>query len=475
MSSTTQKRKARTAIALALIAPILLAGCTVGPNYRKPVVNTPDSSRGAAEANPSAPVSAASIADQKWWEVFQDAQLQSLIRIAVQQNYDVRIAANRILQAEAQLGITRADQLPSVDAGAGITSQRNPQAGPIPQFQRTAGQVNISAGWTIDFWGRYRRAIEAARAELLATEWARQAVVSTLVADVAGSYFLLRELDLELEISRRTLAARQESLKLTKTLEERGINSRLDVRQAEQLVYTAGAQIPDLERRIAQQENLISILLGNNPGAVTRGLELTAQPHLPEVPAGLPSSLLERRPDIRQAEQVLIAANARIGVAKAAYFPQISLTAAGGFQSSALTSLFSGPAGLWSFAANLTQPIFSGGRIRNNVRLTEAQQQEALLIYQRNIQQAFREVSDSLVAYRKNQEFRRQQELLADSARDASRLSDMRYRAGQTNYLEVLTNETNLFAAELRLAQARVNELLALVELYRALGGGWQA
>lgn len=465
--------KGRGAGAIA-IAAILLAGCTVGPNYRKPAVKTPESFRGAGE--PSAPSSATaiSIADQKWWQVFQDEQLQKLVRTALENNYDVRIAANRILQAEAQLGITRADQYPSVDAGANITTQRSPQTGPIPQFSRTAGQATLSARWEIDFWGRYRRATEAARAELLATEWARQAVVSTLVADVAGRYFTLRELDLELEISRRTLASRQESLKLTKLLEERGVNSKLDVRQAEQLVYTAGTQIPDLERRVEQHENAISTLLGANPDAVGRGRALTEEPKPVEIPAGLPSALLERRPDIRQAEQLLIAANARIGVAKSAFFPRIALTGAGGFQSSALTELFSGPAGLWNFAANLTQPVFTGGRIRSNVRLTEAQQQEALLRYQQTIQLAFREVSDALVARRKNQEFTAQQRLLVESARDAARLSDLRYRAGQTNYLEVLTNETNLFEAELRLAQAQVNELLALVELYRALGGGWQ-
>ncbi|MGH9796121.1 MAG: efflux transporter outer membrane subunit [Candidatus Acidiferrales bacterium] len=465
-------RTPRLLIALSLAAGwMVLAGCTVGPNYKRPSANVPESFRGAAgDVQPSV----TSLADQKWWDVFQDQQLQALIRTALQQNYDVRIAATRILQAEAQLGITRADQLPSVDAGANITTQRNPQTGPIPQFERTFGQVDVAASWQLDFWGRFRRATEAARAELLATEWARQAVIATLVSDVASAYFQLRELDLELEVSRRTLASRQESLQLTKTLEERGLNSVLDVRQAEQLVYTASSQIPDLERRIEQQENALSILLGNNPGAVPRGLQLTAQPHAPEVPAGLPSSLLERRPDIRQAEQILVAANARIGIAKSAYFPQISLTATGGYQSSALSELFSGPAGLWNFAAGLVQPIFAGGRIRSGVKLTEAQQQEALLAYQRTIQQAFREVSDALVAYRKNQESRQQQELLTNAAQDAARLSGLRFRAGETSNLEVLTNETNFFDAELRLAQAQVNELLALVQLYRALGGGWQ-
>jgi multidrug efflux system outer membrane protein len=472
--SVTNKQS-NTLRAMALLAAVMaLTGCTVGPNYRRPSVGAPDSFRGATAEATAAPASA-SFGDQKWWEVFQDEQLQHLVRTAVERNYDVRIAAARILQAEAQLGITRADQLPTLDGTADLASRRSPRTGPIPQFERTAGGVGLAASWQLDFWGKFRRATEAARAELLATEWARQAVIATLVADVASGYFQLRELDLELEVSRRTLASRQESLQLTKTLQERGINSLLDVRQAEQLVYTASAQIPDLERRVEQQENALSILLGHNPGPVSRGLLLTAQPHAPEIPAGLPSSLLERRPDIQQAEQLLIAANARIGVAKAAYFPQITLTGTAGYQSSALTDLFSGPAGLWNLAGGLTQPIFAGGRIRSGVKLSEAQQQEALLAYQRTIQQAFREVSDALVAYRKNQEFRRQQQLLTQAAQDAARLSDLRFRAGETNYLEVLTNQTNFFDAELRLAQAQVNELLALVQLYRALGGGWQS
>jgi multidrug efflux system outer membrane protein len=291
---------------------------------------------------------------------------------------------------------------------------------------------------------------------------------------VASAYFQLRELDLELDITKRAVASRSESLQLTQTLEEHGINSILDVRQAEQLVYTATGQIADQERRIEQQENLLSILLGNNPAAVPRGTELTAQIHPPEVPPGLPSSLLERRPDIRRSEQLMISANAQIGVAKAAYFPQISLTAAPGFQSAELSSLFSGPAGVWTFSGAITQPIFTAGKLRNGVRLAEAQQQEALLTYQQTIQGAFRDVSDALVAYRKDQEFRAQQELLAHSAQDAAQLSGRRYSSGTTSYLEVLTNETNYFSAELGLAQARLNELLSLVQIYQALGGGWQ-
>ncbi len=454
------------------LAASLVTGCRVGPNYRRPPVEPPAVFRGGADATP--PADPRSLADQKWSEVFQDEQLQHLIRTALEQNYDVRIAASRVLQARAQLGITRADQFPSLSGGASATNQRSPTSGPIPAFETSSNQVDLVLSWEADFWGKYRRGTEAARAELLASEWARQAAITTLVADVATAYFQLRELDLEIEIAQRTLKSRQESLQLVKLQERYGATSMLEVRQAEQLVYTAAGQIPDLERRIEQQENFISILLGTNPAAVPRGRKLTDQPHAPEVPAGIPSSLLERRPDIRQAEQRLVAANARIGVARAAYFPQVTLTATGGYRTAALSDLFSGPAGLWSFVGALTQPIFAGGRIRSGVRLTEAQQQEAVLVYQQTIQQAFREVSDALVAYRKSQEFRVQQELLAQSARDAARLSDLRYRRGATSYLEVLDSNTRYFDAELGLAQAQQNELLALVQLYKGLGGGWQ-
>jgi outer membrane protein, multidrug efflux system len=452
---------------------ILGSGCTVGPNYKKPSVNVPGTYRGLAPEE-TGKSDSASLGDQKWWEVFQDEELQSLIRTALQQSYDVRIAGARILQAQAQLGITRADQFPSVSAGASISDQRTARSSFFPAFERSTGQLNVSAAWDLDFWGKFRRATEAARANLLASESARQEVILTLVANVAASYFQLRALDLELEISRRTLASRQESLRLTTILADHGSTSMLDVRQAEQLVFTAAAEIPSLEQQIEQEENLISILLGRNPDTVARGRTLTEQPRPPAVPAGLPSSLLERRPDVREAEQQLIAANALIGVAKAAYFPQISLSGTAGFQSAALTSLFSGPAGTWDFGASLAQPIFTAGRLRSNVRLAQAQQQASLLFYQQTIQGAFRSVSDALIAYRKTREFRTQQELLFQSAQDAARLSHMRYTGGVTGYLEVLTNETNAFSAELELVQAQLNELLALVQLYQALGGGWQ-
>jgi multidrug efflux system outer membrane protein len=456
-----------------LCAALVLSGCTMGPNYRRPTVAVPPTYRGLAPDG-TAQTETATLGDQKWWDIFQDEQLRTLIHTALQQNYDLRIAASRILEAKAQLGITRADQFPTASAGAGIADVRTAQSKFLPAFETSTGQVNLSAAWELDFWGKFRRATEAARANLLASEWARQEVVSTLVANVAAAYFQLRALDLELEISKRTFDSRQESLRLTQILANGGATSLLDVRQAEQLVFTAGAEIPALEQQIEQQENSLSILLGQNPGDITRGETLTEQRQPSQVPPGLPSSLLERRPDIRQAEEQLVAANAEIGVARAAYFPQIVLSGSGGFQSSALTNLFSGPAGAWSFGASLAQPIFTGGRLRSGVRLAEAQQQTAALFYQQSIQGAFRSVSDALVAYRKTREFRAQQELLFQSAEDAARLSHMRYTGGATGYLEVLTNETNAFSAELGLAQARLNELLALVQLYQALGGGWQ-
>ena len=459
---------------LVLLSIALLAsGCTLGPNYKRPIVAVPGSYRGMIPEQ-TTQTQIASLGDQKWWEIFQDEQLRAFIRTALQQNYDLRIAASRVIEAQAQVGITRADQFPSLSGGAGIADLRSAQSKFLPAFETSTGQVNLSAAWELDFWGKFRRATEAARANLLASEWARQEVVSTLVANVSAAYFQLRALDLQLEISKRTLDSRQESLRLTRVLANGGATSLLDVRQAEQLVFTASTEVPALEQQIVQQENFLSILLGQNPGDITRGQTLTEQRQPPQVPPGLPSSLLERRPDIREAEAQLIAANAQIGVARAAYFPEISLNGNGGFESSALTGLFNGPAGAWSFGASLTEPIFTAGRLRSGVRLAEARQETAVLLYQQSIQAAFRSVSDGLVAYRKTHEFRVQQESLFQSAQDAARLSRMRYTGGATGYLEVLTNETNAFSAELGLAQARLNELLALVQLYESLGGGWQ-
>jgi multidrug efflux system outer membrane protein len=460
------------AIALALVA----SACTVGPTYKRPVANLSDAYRGAAEAS-APPAEHLSLADQKWWELFQDEQLQELIRTALRQNFDVRIAAARVGEARAQVAITRADQFPQVDASAAAERQRvaaSPAPFPLGAFQNSVFQLGASASWEVDFWGRFRRATEAARATLAATEWGRRAVVTSLVAQVAAAYFELRANDLNLDISRQTLVSRQESLRLTQVRAVGGAASELDVRQAEQLVFGASAVIVDLQRQAEQQENLISILQGNNPGAVLRGKALTDQSVLPEVPTGVPSALLERRPDIVQAEQTLIAANANIGVARANYFPAVSLTGSGGFQSAALSSLVTGPAVFFTVGASLLQPVFTAGRTRSQVELAEARRDEALLGYQQTILQSLRDVSDALIAYRRNREFRDQQQLLTRSAGDALRLTTVRYQGGASSYLEVLDADTRLFAAQLVLAQAQANELLALVQIYRALGGGWE-
>jgi multidrug efflux system outer membrane protein len=359
-----------------------------------------------------------------------------------------------------------------VEAAGGAA--RSTASNSTPATTAGAARAGGTVDWALDFWGRYRRATESARAQLLATEWGQRAVLTTVISDVANAYFELRALDLQLEVAERTLASRKESLQLTQVREAGGVTSLLDVREAEQLVFGAGATIVDLQRRIGQQENFINVLLGNFPSPVTRGRELVDQPHPPELPSGLPSSLLERRPDIQAAEQQTIAANAQIGVARAAYFPSISLTGNGGVQSSALGALFGIGAGSWSAIVTAAQPVFTAGRTRSQVAFAEARTQEATAAYSQTVKQAFREASDSLVGYTKAREFRVQQESLTTAAQDARRLADVRYQGGATSYLEVLDADTRLFEAELALAQAPQAELSAFVEVYRALGGGWQ-
>ena len=460
-------------LALLLGELVLLTACTVGPNYKRPVVDTPGTYRGDA-TEPPGPPPAQSLGDEKWWNVFQDSELQTLVRTGLKQNYDVRIAATRILQAREQVTITRSNQFPNLNFGPGITGVRQPGIPNVfSSYSYLADQVAFSGSWNIDFWGRYRRATEAARANLRATEWGRRTILSTLVANLSGAYFQLRESDLELEIAKRALASRQQSLKLTQTLETGGATSLVDVRQAEQLVEQAAETVPQTEELIGQEENQISILLGENPTNVPRGRALIDQPLPVTIPAGIPSRLLERRPDIQQAEQQLAAANAEIGVARAQLFPQISLTGEAGLLSIGLGNLFTWPARSWSWTASVTQPIFNAGALRANVRLSEAQQQQLVLAYQQTIQQAFREVSNALIAYKKTRDFRSHQEALTYSAQEASDLSNTRYQGGVTSYLEVLTNETNYFAAELTLARARLGERLALVQVYNSLGGGW--
>ena len=463
----------RTTLLATVVTAGLVSGCAVGPNYARPEVPTP-----AAFRADTAPADLASLADVKWFELFKDERLQELIRTALVQNFDLRSAVVRVELARANLGITRADQFPTIEASAGITAQRSAGSGsprpPGSSQSRTFGTVTGDLSFEIDLWGRLRRATEAARADLLASDNFRKAVITTLVSDVASAYFSLLELDMELAIARRTLQLREESLTIIRNRDRGGLGTLLEVRQGEQLVHAAAQVVPDIEQLIEQTENQISLLLGGSPTSIARGLSLIDQQQPPAVPAGLPSALLDRRPDILAAEQNLVAANAMIGVAKAAYFPRISLTGFLGGQSEALSSLFSGPARIWQFAPQVTQPIFNAGRLRSNVRLATAQQELALIEYQRVIQTAFREVSDSLIQHRKVGEVRAQQELLVATLQERSRLSYVRYRGGIDTLLNALDADRDLFDAERRLAQTRRNELLATVQLYRALGGGWQ-
>jgi outer membrane protein, multidrug efflux system len=478
MENENDEHTMKKRLIIGFVTVSMLAGCTVGPKYRRPVVEPPAAFRGSSDA--AAASDPGSLADLKWFEVFKDEQLQELIRTALVNNYDLQRAVARIQAARANLGITRSDQFPNVTVGADVTTLRNSGSG---QFvlpgggsrDRTFGTVLLNLlSFEVDIWGRLRRAKEAARANLLATEEDRKAVMTTIVGDVSAAYFNLLELDMELEIARETLATRQESLNLIRSRQQGGVATMLDVRQAEQLVYSAAQTIPDIERLIEQAENQINLLLGRDPGPVARGSSLSEQEQPPSAPPGLPSSLLERRPDIRAAELNLVAATANIGVAKAAYFPQISLTGFLGGQSSQLSNLFSGAGGAWNFAPQVTLPIFNAGRVKSGVRFTEAQRQLASTQYQQAIRTGFREVSDALVEYRKVKEIREQQEALVTTLQDRSRLAYLRYRGGVDTQLNALDADRDLFNAELSLAQTKRNELLALVLLYKALGGGWQ-
>ena len=467
-----EKMKKLAPFTAAMLVPILIAGCTVGPNYHRPVVQTPTAFRDLRE-KPQAEAQAASYADLPWWQVFQDQQLQELIRTALKQNYDLQLATERINAERAQLQITRSNQLPQVQGDANFSG------GKEQAFQTKSNFLSLTAdaAFELDFFGRLRRATEAARANLLASEEGQHTVTLTLVSDVASAYFRLLQLDLQLQISRDTVMTQQDSVKLTSFRLSNGVATKLDVLQAQQVLDSANSQVPDFERQIGQEEDAISILLGNYPADVKRGRPLTQQLLPPEVPAGMPSSLLERRPDIRQAEQVLIAANADIGVAKAEFFPQIELTGSGGGgfgRSSAFSGLMSSQTSIWSYGVQVTQPIFEGGALRGNLRLAKSQHEQALIAYKQSIQRAFGDVSDALIAYQKLHEVRIHQEELVADLKESVRLSIMRYQGGTAAYLEVLDGQRSLFEAELSLAEARGNEFQSLVQLYRALGGGWQ-
>ena len=456
----------------ALLAPGLLAGCMAGPNYRRPAVQTPTVYRDLSQ-NPQLQAQAASYADLPWWQVFKDTKLQELIRLALQQNYDLQLATERIVAARAELAITRSNLFPQVQGnGNFIGGQEN-----TAQSKYNFLTLTADAAFQLDLFGRLRRATEASRAQLLATEAARQTVVLTLVSDVAADYFTLLQLDLQLQITRDTVKSQIDSVKLTNLRLSHGVATKLDVLQAQQVLDTANASIPDLERQIAQEEDAISILVGNYPQGVPRGLPLVAQTLPPEVPPGLPSSIIERRPDIREAEQNLIAANAEIGVAKAAFFPQISLTGSGGGsfgRSSIFSSLMGSQLGIWSYGAQVSQPIFTGGALRGNLHLAESQHQQALIAYRQTIQRAFGDVSDALIGYQKLHQVRLRLEDSVADLQESVRLSNMRYKGGTTTYLEVLDGQRSLYTEELTLAEARGSEYQSLVQLYRALGGGWQ-
>ena len=460
-----------------IVVSLLASSVAAQKKYERPAVKTPDKFRGTDTVLPT---DQTSIGDLKWFEVFKDEELQKLVRTAMIQNYDLRSAVARINAARANLGLARSDQFPQFEASADLTTtrtSRNGQLGNSGQGGRTRsfGSVFLNLlTFELDVWGRLRQQTKAARAELRASEEDRKAVMTTVVGDVATGYFSLRELDWELDIDRRTLATREDSLRLIKLRQQGGLATMLDVRQAEELVYQASETIPDTERAIEQTENQISLLLGNNPAPIPRGQPLTQQQALPVVPAGLPSSLLERRPDIRAAENNLEAQHALVYAAKAAYFPRISLSGFLGFQSNQLSSLFTGPSGAWSFVPQITQPVFTAGRLKSNVKFAQAEQELALVQYQQTIQTAFREASDALVQYRKVKEIRTQQELLVATLQDRSQLAYLRYQGGVDSLLNALDADRELFNAELSLAQTRRNELLSLVQLYKALGGGWQ-
>ena len=472
----------------AILASGLLAGCTVGPNYRRPMVQAPASFRAPT---PLPPDESSSLADLKWWEVFRDGELQDLERTALAQNYDLRDAVARVEAARANLGITRSQQYSNFGASADLTTTRFSRNGSLPlpaalapSQNRTFGQATLDfLSFEIDIWGRLRRATEAARANLLSADETRKAVITTLVSDVATSYFNLRELESELDISRRTLAVRQASLDLIKRRQKGGVATLIELRQAEQLVYTASETIPALQQEIEQTQNAISLLLGKNPGEILQGRGLTEQevrvatvPDLsarketPNVPAGLPSALLERRPDIRAAEQNLIAANAQIGVAKAAYFPQISLSGFLGGQSNQLSGLFSERNGVWNFVPQVTQPIFTAGRLKSNVKLAEALHESALVEYEKAIQTAFTEVSNALIAHQRVRESRVQQELLVTALQDRTRLAYVRYRGGVDTLLNALDADHDQF----QVGVEPRTDATKRSQLYKTLGGGWQ-
>lgn len=449
---------------------ILLGACTLGPDYRRPTVNAPDAWRVNDQE-------ARQLADSAWWQEFNDPVLTALIATALRENKDLLIAAVRIEEFAGRYGVVRADRFPQVGATGEYHRQRVTETGENgvgAGYKTTTDSFStgLNAGWEIDLWGRIRRSNESARAQLIASEEGRRAVVLSLVGNVAGAYINLRNLDRQLEISRNTAKSRGQSYQLFKERFSGGVISDLELSQNRSQYEEALASIPGLEKAILQQENALSILLGRNPGPIARGKSIDALT-LPAVVAGMPSELLERRPDIRQAEQNLIAANAQIGVAKAAYFPAISLTGSFGFASGDLGDLFQGPSKSWQYSAPINLPIFTAGKIAGNIRAAEALQQQALLGYQQAIQNGFRDVNDALADQAQTRKQLDAQKNQVDSLRQYAGIARLRYDNGYADYLAVLDAERSLFNAELAYTQTQGNLHLALINMYKALGGGW--
>jgi outer membrane protein, multidrug efflux system len=462
------------ALRIGLFLLLFITGCTLGPDYQRPPVLTPDNYRGVQ----GAPV-AESLADTPWWEVFKDPVLQELIREALNNNYDLRTAAARVEEARAQIGVTRSFLYPQVNlTGGGSAQQVSRATDPTQAVGANRSWQNWSAGfgmvWEFDVFGRIRRESEAASAVYFASEMDRRGVYISLVADVAQLYFDLRELDLELEVSQRTLKLNDDTVTFYRSRYDTGVSNRLEVEQAVANRARTAAVIPGLERRISIQENLINFLLGRNPGTIPRGTVLTDQYEPPTIPTGLPSALLERRPDVQSAEQLLVAANANIGAAKALFFPNFSLSAALGGNSHDLSNIVDKRAQIWSVAGGFLQPIFQGWRLFWNYEGTKARFDQALAQYEKAAQNGFREVADALVSIDKFKDERAEKEVQVAALENSSHLSRLRYDAGFSNYLEVLIADQDLYDAQLELARTRGAQLNAVVQVYRALGGGWQ-
>jgi multidrug efflux system outer membrane protein len=466
MLNSTRNASTVRNCALALLLAVPLSACMVGPDYRRPEVEVPAAWRlGATEAS--------QISNIAWWDQFQDPVLSDLVRTALANNKDLEIATANVDQAFAQYGIARSAQFPQVNGGVSVARERSSANAPLPGG-RTVNDyaVNLSASFELDIWGKLRRATESARASLLASQQGKGTVVLTVVATVASAYIQLRALDRQLEIAQYTSQSLGEAARLQRVRFEEGAVPQSDYLQAESQYRDAAARVPELEREIAQQENFISVLLGRNPGPIARGRDIDAL-LFPAVPEGLPASLLERRPDIRQAEQNLIAANANIGVAKAAYFPDISLTALLGLESAQLSDLFKGPSRAWSFGAGVLQPIFNAGRIRSQVEGAEAADRQALYTYERSIISAFQDVENALIDRTKFGQVRDEQAKNVEALRRFRDLADLRYREGATIYLEVANAEQSLFNAQLAYVATQAQLFQSYANLYKAMGGGW--